>query len=117
MGSGPRFGFLMRLLFLISSEARKLHVETWGGAQECPSPGRFPGPDFPAGCASVSFPACCSVLTSVLPGPGSEIENNWVGHNWRKKKESGVWFSGVPFKGRIFFHPLPFLETVKKKGS
>ena len=64
----------------------------------------------------MSFPSCHSDLTSVLPGPGSEIRKQLGWTQLEKTGGSGVWFSGVPFKGRIFFLPLPFQETGLKRG-
>ena len=56
----------------------------------------------------------------MLPGQAVKLENNWDGCNWRKLTGPGCGpgcgFSGVPFKGRIFFLPLPFVETGLKRG-
>ena len=67
-------------------EPQSLHVEAWAGLQGCLPQEGFQVRDFTAGCASVSFPFCSSVLTSVLPGPGSE-----------NRKQLGV--RGVVFPG------------------
>ena len=96
-------------------EPQSLHVEAYAGSQECPPQEGFQVREFPAGCASVSFPACFSVLTSVLPEPGSENRKQLVGRNWRKLRSQGCGFSGVPFKRMIFFHLLPKLLTGKRR--
>ena len=88
-------------------EPQSLHVEAWAGLQGCPPQEGFQVRDFTAGCASVSFPACPSVLTSVLPGPGSENRKQLGWTQLEKTEKSGCGFSGVPFKGMIFFHLLP----------
>ena len=112
MGSGAKVWLSDEIRSSLSHQKpESLHVETWAGAQECLPQEGFQFRELPAECASVSFPACCSDLTSVLPGRGSEIESNWVGFRWRKLTGLGRGFSGVPFKGRIFFLPLPFVET------
>ena len=60
-----------------------MHVEAWADAQKIPQKGsQVQGGK--AGCAPVSLPSCYSDLTSVLPGPGSEITGKrcWVLLSW-----------------------------------
>ena len=73
-------------------EPRSLHVEAWAGLQGCPPQEGFQVRDFTVGCASVSFPACSSVLTSVLPGPGCENRKQLGWTQLEKTEKSGVWF-------------------------
>ena len=58
------------------------------------------------------------VLISLLCylGQAVKLENNWDGCKWRKLTGLGCVFSGVPFQGRIFFLPLPYVETGLKRG-
>ena len=99
--------------FLSHQEPESLHVETWAGAQSLPQKG-FQVQELEARCASVSFPSCYSDLTSVLPVPGSEIRRQLGWTQLEKTGRSGMWFFRV--RSRIFFLPLPFLETGLKKG-
>ena len=73
--------------------------------------------EFPAGCASVSFPACCSDLTSVLPGPGSEIRKQLGWIQMEKTDRSGVWFFRGAFQGEDLFSSLAVSGDWVKKGS
>ena len=45
-----------------------------------------------------------------------KLEGNWGGHRWRKQTGLECGFSGVPFQGRIFFLPLPYLVTGLGRG-
>ena len=108
MGSGTKVWLSDEIMGSLSHEMpESLHVETWAGAQECPPPHEFFQVwDFPAGCASVSFPACCSDLTSVLPGPGSEIRKQLGWIQMEETDRSGVWFFRSAFQGKDFFSSL-----------
>ena len=66
------------------------------------------------GVLQCPFPLVILISLLCYLGQVVKLESNWVGHSWRKLAGLGCGFSGVPFKGRIFFLPLPFLETVKK---
>ena len=100
---------------LSHQKPESLHVEMWAGAQECLPQEGFQVRELPAGCASVSFPACCSDLTSVLPGPGSEIRKQLGWIQLEKTDRSGVWFFRGAFQGEDLFLPLPFVETGLKR--
>ena len=88
-------------------EPQSLHVEAWAGLQGCP-----PQECFRSGTLQLGVLLCpflFVLLFSLLCylGQAVKIENNWVGRNWRKLRSQGCGFSGVPFKGMIFFHLLP----------
>ena len=118
MGSGAKVWLSDEIRGSLSHQKpESLHVETWAGAQECPSQEGFQVRDFPAGCASVSFPACCSDLTSVLPGPGSEIRKQLGWIQLEKTEESGVWFFRGAFQGEDLFSSLAVSGDWVKKGS
>ena len=102
---GLRFGFLMRLEYLISSEVRKLACRGVGWCARMSPQEGFQGQGFSAGCASDPFFACSSDLDPVLPGPGIEIRSKLGWSRRENSGRSGVWLSGVPFKGMIFFLP------------
>ena len=106
MGSGAKVWLSDEIRGSLSHQKpESLHVETWAGSQACPLQG-FQVRDFSAGCASVSFPFCCSDLTSVLPGPGSEIRKQLGWMQMEKTDRSGVWFFRGAFQGMDLFSSL-----------
>ena len=116
MGSGAKVRLSDEIRGSLSHQKpESLHVETWADAQNFPQKG-FQVRDFPAGCASVSFPACCSVLTSVLPGPGSEIRKQLGWIQLEKTEESGVWFFRGAFQGEDLFSSLAVSGDWEKRG-
>ena len=95
--------------FLSHQKPESLHVETWAGAQRSFPQKGFQVRELGARCASVSFPSCYSDLTSVLPGPGSEIRKQLGWTQLEKTGRSGVWvFPGCPSRGGSFFFPCRF---------
>ena len=98
-------------------EPQSLHVEAWAGLQGCPPQEGFQVRDFTAGCASVSFPVCSSVLTSVLPGPGSENRKQLGWTQLEKTEKSGVWFFRGAFQGDDLFSSLAETVDWEWKGS
>ena len=65
----------------------------------------------------MSFPAYCSDLTSVLPGPGSEIRRQLGWTQLEKTDRSGVWFFRGAFQGKDLFSSLAVSGGWVKKGS
>ena len=107
MGSGAKVWLSDEIRGSLSHQKpESLHVETWAGAQECLPQEGFQVRELPAGCASVSFPACCSDLTSLLPGPGSEIRKQLGWIQLEKTDRSGVWFFRGAFQGEDLFSSL-----------
>ena len=118
MGSGAKVWLSDEIRGSLSHQKPdSLHVETWAGAQECLPQEGFQDRELPAGCASVSFPACCSDLTSVLPGPGSEIRKQLGWIQLEKTDRSGVWFFRGAFQGEDLFSSLAVCGDWVKKGS
>ena len=68
------------------------------------------------GMLQCPFPLVILISLLCYLGQAVKLEGNWVGHRWRKLAGLGCGFSGVPFKGRIFFLPLPNLETGLRRG-
>ena len=97
-------------------EPESLHVEAWADAQNLPQKG-FQVQGVMARCASVSFPSCYSDLTSVLPGPGSEIRRQFGWTQLEKTGRSGVWFFRGAFQGEDLFSSLAVSGDWVKKGS
>ena len=92
-------------------EPQSLHVEAWAGLQ-----GRPPRRVSRSGTSQLGVLQCpflFVLLFSLLCflGQAVKIENNWAGRSWRKLRSQGCGFSGVPFKGMIFFHLLLKLLT------
>ena len=85
-------------------EPQSLHVEAWAGSQECPPRWVSRSGSFQLGV--LQCPSLLVFLFSLLRYLGQA-----VGRNWRKLRSQGCGFSGVPFKGMIFFHLLPKLLT------
>ena len=102
---------------LSHQKPESLHVETWACSQVCPLQEGFQVRDFLAGCASVSFPACCSDLTSVLPGPGSEIRKQLGWIQLEETDRSGVWFFRSALQGEDLFSSLAVSGDWVRKGS
>ena len=102
---------------LSHQKPESLHVETWAGSHECPLQEGFQVREFSAGCASVSLPLCCSDLTSVLPGPGSEIRKQLGWMQMEKTDRSGVWFFRGALQGEDLFSSLAVSGGWVKKGS
>ena len=102
---------------LSHQKPESLHVGTWAGSHECPLQEGFQVRKFLAGCASVSFPFCCSDLTSVLPGPGSEIRKQLGWMQLEKTGGSGVWFFRGAFQEENFCSSLAVSGDWVKKGS
>ena len=98
-------------------EPQSLHVEAWAGLQGCPPQEGFQVREFLAGCASVSFPVCSSVLTSVLPGPGSENRKQLGWTQLEKTEKSGVWFFRGAFQRDDLFSSLAETVDWEWKGS
>ena len=71
---------------------------------------------FKLGVLQCPFPVVFLISLLCYLGQVVKLESYWVGHNWRKLVGLGCGFSGVPFKGRICFLPLPFLEAGLKRG-
>ena len=114
---GPRFGFLMRLRVPYLIRSQKVCMSRRGLVRKYVSPRRVSRSGiFQLGV--LQCPSLIVVLFSLLRylGQAVKLENNWVGYKWRKQKGLGCGFSGAPFKGRIFFLPLPILETGLKRG-
>ena len=94
---------------LSHQKPESLHVETWAGAQGSLPQRVSQVQEYGARCASVSFSACCSDLTSVLPGPGSEIRKQLGWTQLEKTGGSGVWvFPVCPPRGGSLFFPCRF---------
>ena len=91
--------------FFSHQEPESLHVEAWADAQCLPQKG-FQVQEDEARCASVSFPSCYSDLTSVLPGPGSEIGRQLGWTQLEKTGRSGVWFFRGAYQGEDLFSSL-----------
>ena len=68
------------------------------------------------GVLRCSLPLVILISLLCYLGQVVRLEGNSVGHSWRKLVGLGCGFSGVPFKGRIFVLPLPFLETGLKRS-
>ena len=118
MGSGAKVWLSDEIRGSLSHQKpESLHVETWAGAQECPPQEGFQVREFPAGCASVSFPVCCSDLTSVLPGPGSEIRKQLGWIQLEKTDRSGVSFFRSALQGEDLFSSLVVSGDWVEKGS
>ena len=118
MGSGAKVWLSDEIRGSLSHQKpESLHVETWSGSQECPLQEGFQVREFSAGCASVSSPFCCSDLTSVLPGPGSEIRKQLGWMQMEKTDRSGVWFFRGAFQGKDLFSSLAVSGGWVKKGS
>ena len=96
-------------------ESESLHVEAWADAK-CPQKGSQVQ-EYGARCASVFFPSCFSDLTSVLPGPGSEIRRQLGWTQLEKTGGSGVWFFRGAYQGEDLFSPLAVSGDWVKKGS
>ena len=117
MGSGAKVWLSDEIRSSLSHQkSESLHVETWAGAQDCPPQEGFQVREFPAGCASVSFLDCCSVLTSSLPGPGSEIRKQLGWIQLEKTERSGVWFFRGAFQGKDLFSSLADSGDWVKRG-
>ena len=96
-------------------EPESLHVEAWADAHNLPQNGsQVQG--LRLGVLQCPFPLVILISLLCYLGQVVKLEGNWVGHSWRKLAGLGCGFSGVPFKGRIFFLPLPFQETGLKRG-
>ena len=67
--------------------------------------------------ASVSFPSCYSDLTSVLPGPGSEIRRELGWTEMEQTGRSGVWFFRGALQGEDLFSSLAVSGDWVRKGS
>ena len=94
---------------LSHQEPESLHVETWAGAQECLPQKVSQDRELEARYASVSSTSFYSDLTSVLPGPGSEIRKQLGWTQMEKTDRSGMWvFPGCPSRGGSFFFPCRF---------
>ena len=102
---------------LSHQKSESLHVETWAGSHESPLQEGFQVRDFLARCASVSVPLCCSDLTSVLPGPGSEIRKQLGWMQLEETGRSGVWFFRGALSGEDLFSSLAVSGGWVKKGS
>ena len=116
MGSGAKVSLSDEIRGSLSHQKpESLHVETWAGAQEC-----LPRRVSRSGSFQLGVLQCPSLLVLIsllcFLGQAVKLESNWVGYSWRKLTGLGCGFSGVPFKGRIFFLPLPFVETGLKRG-
>ena len=68
------------------------------------------------GVLQCPFPLVFLISLLCYLGQAVKLESNWVGHSWRKLAGLGCGFSRVPFKGRIFFLPLPYLVTGLGRG-
>ena len=111
-GSGAKVWLSDELRGSLSHQnPESLHVETWAGAQECLSQEASRSGSFQLGV--LQCPSLLAVLISILCylGKALKLEGSWGGHRWRKLTGLGCGFSGVPFKGMIFFLPLPKLLT------
>ena len=102
---------------LSHQKPESLHVETWAGAQGSLPQKGFQVRELEARYASVSFPSCCSDLTSVLPGPGSEIRRQLGWTQMEKTGRSGVWFFRGALQGEDLFSSLAVSGDWVKKGS
>ena len=96
-------------------EPESLHVEAWADAQ-CLSHKGSQVQGLRLGVLQCPFPLVFLISLLCYLGQVVKLESDWVGHSWRKLAGLGCGFSGVPIKGRIFFLPLPFLETGLKRG-
>ena len=118
MGSGAKVWLPDEIRGSISHQKpESLHVETWASAQECLPQEGFQVRELEARCASVSFPSCFSHLTSVLPGPGSEIRKQFGWMQLEKTDRSGVWFFRGAFQGEDLFSSLAVSGDWVEKGS
>ena len=97
-------------------EPESLHVEAWADAPTLPQKGSQVQ-EIKARCASVFFPSCYSDLTSVLPGPGSEIRRQLGWTQLEKTGGSGVWFFRGAFQGEDFCSSLAVSGDWVKEGS
>ena len=91
---------------LSHQKPESLHVETWAGAQGSLPQRVSQVQEHGVRYASVSSTSSYSDLTSVLPGPGSEIRRQLGWTQMEKTGRSGVWFfPGCPSWGGSFFFP------------
>ena len=89
----------------------KLHEETWAGLLQNWGLRIFQEVEIVPGCAvRVASPSGPDYYPEP-PGPGIVIRNRLGWSKLEKTERSGVWFSGVPFKERIFFLSLTQQET------
>ena len=103
--------------FLSHQKPESLHVEMWAGAQGSLPQKGFKVQELEARCVPVSFPSCYSDLTSVLPGPGSEIRRQLGWTQLEKTGGSGMWFFRGAFQGEDLFSSLAVSGDWVKKGS
>ena len=101
--------------YFSQQESESLHVEAWADAKS-PQKG-FQVQGVMARCASVSLPFGFSDLTSVLPGPGSEIRKLLGWTQLEKTGRSGVWFFRGAYQGEDLFSSLAVSGDWVKKGS
>ena len=95
----------------------KLHDEMWAGLPMNLGPRIFREVEIVPGCAvRVACPSCPD-YSPEPPGPG-RITGNMLGLSQLEKtvRSGGYGCFGVPSKERIFFLPLPYLETGKGRG-
>ena len=105
---GPRFGFLMglRVPYLIRSQ--KVCMSRRGLVHKNVSSRRVSrSGSFQQGV--LQCPSLLVVLISILCylGQALKLEGSWDGLRGKIQTGLGCGFSGVPFKGMIFFLPLP----------
>ena len=95
----------------------RLHDEAWAGCKGSLSQKISQEVEIVSGCAVAVSNRPSPFITPVPPGPGRVIRNMLGWSQLEKTDESGVWFFGVPSKGRIFFSSLDVAGDWERKGS
>ena len=113
---GTRFGFLMGLRVPSLIRSQKSCMLRRGLVHKEVSLRRFPwSRSMELGMLRCPLPLILISLLCYL-GQAVKLEGIWGGHRWRKLTGLECGFSGVPFKERIFFLPLPYLVTGLGRG-
>ena len=114
---GPRFGFLMGSRFPYLIRSQEVCMSRRGLVHKEVSLRGFPRyRNMELGVLWCPLPLFILISLLCYLGQAVKLEGNWGGHRWREQTGLMCGFSGVPFKGRIFFLPLPYLVTGLGRG-